>query len=112
MTPEPSRRATFPPTRALAPLAVAMSPVLAAATIASGWRGAIGNDERGQLAQIAVERVNDWHSPLMTRAWQALIETGLGEGALFVLAALLYWGAFALIGWALVRRGAVIAALA
>ncbi|PCG10772.1 hypothetical protein COA17_05210 [Sphingomonas ginsenosidimutans] len=112
MTPEPSRRATFPPTRALAPLAVAMSPVLAAATIASGWRGAIGNDERGQLAQIAADRVNDWHSPLMTRAWQALIETGLGEGALFVLAALLYWGAFALIGWALVRRGAVIAALA
>ncbi|MBB4857243.1 hypothetical protein HNO88_000550 [Novosphingobium chloroacetimidivorans] len=76
------------------------------------WSGGLSNDASMQWAQIAANRLNDWHPPAMTRLWQALGVFGPGPVPLLVLSILLYWSGVAVLALTLARLGRSGAALA
>lgn len=75
------------------------------------WTGDLSNDASMQWAQIAANRLNDWHPPAMTQLWQALGVFGPGPLPLLVLSILLYWSGVAVLALTLARFGRSGAAL-
>lgn len=67
------------------------------------WSGGLSNDASMQSAQIAANRLNDWHPPAMTRLWQALGVFGPGPLPLLVFSILLYWAGAASLALAMLR---------
>jgi hypothetical protein len=65
----------------------------------------LSNDASMQWAQVASNRLNDWHPPAMTRLWQLLTVFGEGAGPLSVFSILLYWTGFAVLALGFVRLG-------
>lgn len=65
-----------------------------------------------QYRQLLSGHFDDWHPPVMTRAWQALAPFGPGQAPLFVVQVTLYWLGFALLVGVLARAGRTRAAIA
>lgn len=79
--------------------------VTALVHLALAWPASLSNDATMQWAQVAANRLNDWHPPAMTRLWQALTVFGAGPRPLLVFTIVMYWSAFAALSWALLRQG-------
>ena len=68
--------------------------LLAAATIAARWPGALIGDSLVQLREIQAGRITDWHPPLMAVIWRAL---GATPQAMLLVQVPIYWAGVALI---------------
>ncbi len=84
----------------LAPL---LALIIAAMHLVLARSAPLSNDATMQWAQVASDRLNDWHPPAMTRLWQVLTAFGNGAWPLMVFTVLLYWLGFAVLALGFVR---------
>jgi hypothetical protein len=81
--------------------------MIAAATLqlAAFWPGIMIWDAIRQYRQSLSGVYDDWHPPAMNWLWRQLLPIHSGPAPMLALQALLYWGGFALLAAAALRRG-------
>lgn len=80
--------------------------LLAAAMVAAGWPGVVEYDSVEQFRQALSGQYDDWHPPIMARAWSLLHATfGGGAAPMMTAQVVLYWLGLGLIATALGRTG-------
>lgn len=77
----------------------------AAVQLAAFWPGIMIWDAIRQYRQSLSGVYDDWHPPAMNWLWRQLLPIRGGPAPMLVLQALLYWGGFATLAAAALRRG-------
>jgi hypothetical protein len=75
-----------------------------ALTVAAFYPGYLTNDATFVYGYVEEWHLGDWQSPVMTMLWWLIDPIAHGSASMFLLAAALYWLAFALIAGAVARR--------
>lgn len=101
-----------PVPRATARIAILAAAALCLASLALFWPGIAMYDTVAQYRQVLSDVYDDWHPPIMARAWAVLAPFGPGATPMLVLQLVTYWLGLGLIAGALARLGRTRSALA
>ncbi|MCK8455968.1 hypothetical protein [Sphingomonas faeni] len=101
-----------PVPRATARIAILAATALCVASLALFWPGIAMYDTVAQYRQVLSGVYDDWHPPIMARAWAVLAPFGPGATPMLVLQLVTYWLGLGLIAGALARLGRSRSALA